>query len=408
MESRIHRDVVIVGAGHAGAELACVLRKRGFAGSILLTSDEPVAPYERPPLSKAYLLGKIKIERLLIREQPFWEVQNIELVLGCSVTTVDAGGSTLRLSDGRVVSYDWCVLATGGKVRRLAETGARLPGVHYLRTLADADNISRALEEAEHLVIIGAGFIGLEVAAAARELGKHVAVVEAQERVLARVTSPIVSEFYEGVHRRRGVEFEFRRRVAAIEGNARVEAVILDNGKALPADLVVAGIGIDAETSLAESAGLQCEAGVIVDGACRTSVCNILAIGDCSRHPNDFAGGLWRLESVQHANGSASVAADTIMGIPGVYREVPTFWSEQYHLRLQTAGLSGRADEIVTRGDRDEGPFSVVYLRQGKIVAIDAINAPKDFVGAGALIRNGVSPDRVRLADVTVALKTLA
>lgn len=408
MESQVHRDVVIVGAGHAGAELACALRKRGFAGSILLTSDEPVAPYERPPLSKAYLLGKIEIKRLLIREQDFWEAENIELALGCSVTEVDAKGSTLRLSDGGTVSYDWCVLATGGKVRRLSGAGAQLPGIHYLRTLADVHNISSALEKAEHLVIIGAGFIGLEVAAAARELGKHVTIVEAQGRVLARVTSPIVSAFYEKMHRRHGVEFELGHCVTAIEGDGHVDAVVLDNGKRLPADLIVAGIGIDAETSLAEVAGLQCNAGVLVDEACRTSVRNILAIGDCSRHPNDFAGGLWRLESVQHANDSASGAADTIMGSPGIYREVPTFWSEQYDLRLQTAGLTKDADEIVIRGDRDEGPLSVVYLQQGRIVAVDAINAPKDFMAARALIRNGVSPDRERLADVTVALKSLA
>lgn len=404
----MYRDVVIVGAGHAGAELASTLRRKGFTGSILLIGEEPVAPYERPPLSKACLLGTIEIERMLLRERDYWSDANIELLLGCAATALDADGTSLHLSDGRAVQFGWCVLATGGRVRTLRCPGGNLDGVHSLRTLRDVQAIASAIGAAQRLVVIGGGFIGLEVAAAARQLGKDVTLVETQRRVLARVTSPVVSSFYEALHRQRGVRLLLGSEIAALLGDGQVSAVQLVDGTVEPADLVIVGIGIDADTLLAERAGLACEAGVLVDEACRTSHPRVLAIGDCSRHPNDYAGGLWRLESVQHANDSAATAADTILGKPGAYCEVPTFWSDQYEYRLQTAGLTKDADEIVVRGDEERAPFSVVYLQEGRVVAVDAINAPKDFMAARHLVRNGARPDRRLLADPEVALKSLA
>ncbi|MFZ5706097.1 MAG: NAD(P)/FAD-dependent oxidoreductase [Pseudomonadota bacterium] len=404
----MYRDVVIVGAGHAGAELASTLRRKGFGGSILLVGDEPVAPYERPPLSKACLLGTIEIERILLRESDYWSTAAIELALGCAATALDAEKDGLQLSDGRHVDFAWCVLATGGKVRKLNCPGSDLAGIYYLRTLRDVQAIGAAIGEARRLVVIGGGFIGLEVAAAARQLGKEVALIETQRRVLARVTSPVVSSFYEALHRQRGVRLLLGSAISGLEGEGQVSGVRLADGTVEPADLVVVGIGIDADTGLAEQAGLACDAGILVDEACRTSQPRILAIGDCSRHPNDFAGGLWRLESVQHANDSAGAAADTILGNPGIYREVPTFWSDQYECRLQTAGLTKDADEIVVRGDAGQGPFSVVYLQEGRVVAVDAINAPKDFMAARHLVRSGARPDRKLLADPSIALKSLA
>lgn len=407
MEMLNHRDVVVIGAGHAGAELACTLRKKGFVGSILLISEESIAPYERPPLSKAYLLGSIQIDKIMMRSSDFWEKSEIELALDCRVVSLDADRREVLLNDGRHIIYKWCVLATGGRVRLLSCPGSNLPGIYTLRNVADVEQIRAALASSSRLTVIGAGFIGLEVAAAAREMGKAVTVIEAQRRVLARVTSPPVSQFYENIHRRHGVHFHFGQNVVAIEGTDQVKAVRLDSGESVETDLVVAGIGIDAEMSLAEAAGIDCDGGVLVDEACRTSHPDVLAIGDCSRHPNEYAGGLWRLECVQHAQDSAAVAADTIMGKSGTYSEVPTFWSQQYDYTLQTAGLAKDADDFVVRGNDKDGPLTIVYLQEGRVVAVDAINAPRDFMVSRNLIRNRVKPAREQLSDCAVPLKSL-
>lgn len=407
MEMPNHRDVVVIGAGHAGAELACMLRKKGFDGSILLASDEDVAPYERPPLSKAYLLGTIAIEKIMLRGPDFWEGSGIELALDCCVISLNTDRREVILADGRCITFTWCVLATGGRARRLSCPGSELPGIYALRTLSDVQKIRDAMLAVRRIAVVGAGFIGLEVAAAARELGKEVTVIESQSRVLARVTSPAVSHFYESIHQRHGVVLRLGQNVAAIDGDEKVGEVILGSGERINAEMVVTGIGIDAETALAEAAGVLCDAGVLVDEACRTSHPSILAIGDCSRHPNNYAGGLWRLECVQHAQDSAAVAANTIMGNVGVYNEVPTFWSEQYDLRLQTAGLAKDADDIIVRGNNETGPLTVIYLQEGRIVAVDAINAPRDFMAARSLIRNRVRPNREQLSDCAVTLKSL-
>jgi len=404
----IGKDVLIVGAGHSGAALAACLRQKGFDGSILMVGDERHLPYERPPLSKAALLGKGDYTPVPLRPAGYWERERIELATGCTVRAIKPDARTARLSDGRTIRFEWCALATGGRARPLACPGADLAGVHRLRNLDDTVRLRTALAEAGRLVVIGAGYIGLEVAASARALGKRVDVIETQSRVLSRVTSRIVSAYIEALHRDQGVQFHLERGVAAIEGRERASAVILDDGTRLAADMVLAGIGIDAETTLAETAKIACHGGVLVDSAFRSSAPGILAIGDCARHPNDFAGGLWRLESVQHAQDSAGIAADTILGRSSSYHDVPAFWSEQYDMRLQSAGIARDADDLVVRGDTGEGPFSVVYLREGRIIAIDAINAPREFIAARRLIAERASLDRDRLADSGVPLRAFA
>lgn len=401
------RDIVIVGAGHAGAELARMLRVKGFSGSILLVSDEPEFPYERPPLSKACLLGQADDAKILLRPPEFWATAKIEIALNVGVTTLDPHAKVVDLADGRSFSFTWCVLATGGRLRRLTCPGADLPGVHGLRNLSDMRKLRADLAKATQLTVIGGGYIGLEVAAAARELGKEVTLVEAQPRVLARVTSPIVSEFYEKLHRTHGVTLKLGHSVSAIEGNGRVESVKMDDGTRFQSDLVVFGIGTDAEVGLAAAAGLKCNNGVVVDASFRTSAPNILAIGDCTFHPNLYADGYWRLESVQHAQSSAACATDTILGKPSSYCEIPTFWSAQYDIRLQSAGINKDADDLVIRGDQQQGSFCVIYLKNGRIISIDAVNAQRDFLAARKLIELGAHPDHSSLSDTTVPLRTL-
>ena len=407
MDQNTDYNVVIVGAGHAGAALAISLRQKGFAGSILLTGDEATLPYERPPLSKEYLQGKIEAERLLIRPKEFWTDQNITLVTGCAVTGLNAIKRQVSLSNGSALGFDWCVLATGGKVRQLKCEGRNLAGVHSLLNLTDAERIRDDLANVSQVAVIGAGYIGLEFAASASELGKKVTVIEAQDRVLSRVTSPVVASYLEEQHVRRGVTFHFGQGVSALRGDETLQSVILEDGTAIPAQMAICGIGMDAGTDLAEDAGLNCDHGVLVDSCFRTSSPGILAIGDCSRHPNPFAGGLWRLESVQHAQDSAETAAAVIMGDESPYAQVPTFWSQQYDLRLQSAGLNMDADDIIVRGKTGSTPFCAIYTRKGQIIAIDAINAPRDFMAARKLIQQGSKPDRESLVDASIPLKSL-
>lgn len=401
-------DVAIVGASHAGAHVASMLRGRNFSGSIILIGEEAVLPYDRPSLSKAYMLGSITIERLLLREATYWKEQNIELALGVAATRLDPRASTLELRDGRTIRFGQCVLATGGQVRTLTCSGSDLPGVHSVRSVVDVDTIRSELKPGMTVAIIGAGYVGLEAAAVLRELGHEITVIEAQDRVLARVTGHLLSGFVEQKHRAHGIDFRFGQQVVAIEGETRAEAVLLSSGERVAADLVIVGIGIAPRTELAEAADLHCDGGVLVDHSGRTSVPTILAIGDCARHPNKHAGGLWRLESVQHATGSAEVAADTIMGNPRRYDALPTFWSDQYDMRIQSAGiLLGESDALV-RGDIASESFSIFYLRDGAVVAFDAVNSPKDFMGGRALVQDHlrVSPDL--LSDTSVPVRQIA
>lgn len=408
MAKVLKHGVVIAGAGHAGTALAASLAANGYAGSILLAGDDPHAPYERPPLSKAALLSEGDYAAPLLYPHGTEGKPGFELATGCAVTAIHPERKCAELSDGRRVNFEWCVLATGGRARPLTCPGADLPQVHQLRNMDDALALRAALHKAERLVIIGGGYIGLEVAASARMLGKSVDLVETQSRVLSRVTARIVSSYLEDVHRARGVRFHFGQGVTGIEPVGAGTEVVLADGARLPADLVVVGIGIEAQTALAEAAGIACHNGVLVDSSFRTSAPGILAIGDCARHPNIFTDGLCRLESVQHAQDSAAIAAETIMGRAATYTDVPTFWSEQYDIRLQSAGIARDADDVVIRGDMRDPSFCVAYLLEGRLIAIDAVNAPREFMKARRLIAEAARVDRALLADSSVAIKALA
>ncbi len=401
-------DVAIIGASHAGAHTASSLRDRGFTGSVIMIGAETVPPYDRPSLSKAYMLGSIGIERMLLRDADYWTQNNIALALGTTVTRLCARTATLTLDDGRIIAFGQCVLATGGDVRTLTCPGADLPGIYSVRSIADVDAICTRLAEKRNVVIVGAGYVGLEAAAVLRELGHDVTVVEAQDRVLARVTGPILADFVERTHRAHGVAFRLGEQVVAIEGQQRAEAVLLTSGERLAADITIVGIGITPRVDLAQQAGLDCDGGVLVDDSGRTCAPAILAIGDCARHPNVYAGGLWRLESVQHATASAEVAADNIMGKLQSYDALPTFWSDQYDLRIQSAGILRGESDAVIRGDIAEGQFSIFYLQDGIVVALDAVNSPKDFMGGRALVQGRLRAPPELLADTSIPVRQIA
>jgi 3-phenylpropionate/trans-cinnamate dioxygenase ferredoxin reductase subunit len=402
-------DVVIVGAGHAGAQAAIALRQERFEGSVALIGDEPDLPYERPPLSKDYMAGERPFERMLIRPERFWAERGISLLLGRSVTSIDPDRRTLLTNDGATIGYRSLVWATGGAPRRLTCVGHHLAGVHAIRTRADVDRLLGELSAARNIVVVGGGYIGLEAAAALTRLGKSVTVIEAQDRVLARVAGEALSRFYEAEHRARGVSFLFGATVACIEGDVAARAVLLASGERLAADVVIVGIGIVPAIEPLVAAGADAGNGIVVDGTCRTSLADVYAIGDCAAHANRYADGATiRLESVQNASDQATVAARSIVGRPTTYNAVPWFWSNQYDLRLQTVGLLIGHDAAVLRGDPATRSFSVVYLRRGVVIALDCVNAVKDYVQGRALVVAGAAIGPALLADAARPLKTLA
>ncbi|MEG3087291.1 NAD(P)/FAD-dependent oxidoreductase [Sphingomonas sp. PB4P5] len=406
-------DVVIVGAGHAGAQAAIALRQAKFAGSIAMIGDEPELPYERPPLSKDYLAGDKPFERLLIRPPAFWTERDVTMLLGRRVTAVDAAARTVSVGD-TAIGYGRLIWAGGGSPRRLSCSGHDYAGVHGVRTRADVDKLITELATTKHVVVIGGGYIGLEAAAVLTKLGKHVTVLEAQDRVLARVAGAPLSRFYEAEHRAHGVEIRLGVTVDLIEGAAdKVTGVRLADGAIVPADMVIVGIGIVPEVAALIAAGAEGGNGVAVDRHCRTSLPDIYAVGDCALHANDFADGLAiRLESVQNANDQATCVAKAICAAPGEepqpYHAIPWFWSNQYDLKLQTVGLSIGYDQTVLRGDPAARSFSLVYLKAGKVIALDCVNATRDYVQGRALVLAGASPDPARLADPGQVLKELA
>ena len=401
-------DVVIVGAGHGGAQAAITLRQLKFEGSVLMIGAEPEPPYERPPLSKEYLAGDKPFERILIRPESFWGERAVELRLGTTVTAVDAGAQTLTTDDGAAVGYGHLIWATGGSPRRLTCDGHSLTGVHTVRSRADADRMMAELPGVAQAVVIGGGYIGLEAAAVLAKFGKRVVLVEALPRVLARVAGEDLSRFYEAEHRAHGVEVRLGAQVDCILGDERVRGVRLAVGEVIAAEMVIVGIGIVPAVAPLLAAGAQGGNGVRVDAQGRTSLRHVFAIGDCALHDNAFAdGAAIRLESVQNANDQAAVVARTIVGQEVAYHAVPWFWSNQYDLKLQTVGLSTGHDQTVTRGDPAARSFSVVYLREGRVVALDCVNAVKDYVQGRKLVEAGARPDPARLADATMPLKEL-
>ena len=385
--------VVIVGAGQAGAQVAISLRQLGFAGAIVLLGDEDAPPYQRPPLSKAYLSGEMALERTLIRSPAYYAKSAIDLRAGSRVERILRAERALVVG-GRELPYDVLVLCTGTRARRLGLPGEDLEGVFYLRTLADSDRIRAAARPGRRAVIIGGGYIGLEVAASLTKLGCTVRVVEALDRVMNRVVAPPVSAFFAGEHAAHGVEILTGTAVAALAGARAVEAVIGHDGRSLPADLVVIGIGAVPNDELARAAGLALDNGVLVDDCGRTSDPLIFAAGDLTNHPNALFGRRLRLESVHNAMAQAKAVAQAIAGRPQAYADVPWFWSDQYDLKLQIAGVGDPDDELILRGDPARRSFSALHLRAGRLVAIDCVNRGGDFLAAKKLIAAGRSARR--------------
>lgn len=404
-----HFDVLIVGGGHSGAQAAAVLRRQKFPGCIAIVSEEASPPYERPPLSKEYLAGQKSFDQLLFRSPKQWADLQVELLLGQSVTSVDPGAGRVRTADGHSIGYGKLIWAAGGRPRGLSCSGSELTHVHTVRGRSDADKIKERLASVRRAVVIGGGYIGLEAAGVLRGLDVAVALVEGQDRVLARVSGEPLSAFYQGEHQSRGVDLRLNATVDCIdEENGRLSSVRLSDGSVLLADLVIVGIGIEPSVEPLTAAGAATGNGVRVDEHCRTSLPNIYAVGDCAEHRNRFAGGDWiRLESVQNANDQAATAAKDISRTPEPYAAMPWFWSNQYDLRLQTIGLSRGYDELVVRGDPADRSFSVVYLRAGRVIALDCVNSTRDYAQGRLLIAQGAAPDIDQLADRTAPLKSL-
>jgi len=401
-------DVLIIGAGHGGAQAAIALRQGKFAGSVAILGDEPELPYERPPLSKEYLAGDKSFDRILIRQPAFWDERQVTMLPGRRVVAVDPAAHRVTTADGAEIGYGKLIWATGGRARRLSCDGHDLAGVHTVRTRADADRMIAELPDVTNAVVIGGGFIGLEAAAVLAKFGKKVTLLEALDRVMARVAGPDLSHFYENEHRAHGVDVRLGIAVTAIEGDGKVTGVRLADGDVVPADLVVVGIGIVPAVEPLIAAGAEGGNGVRVDAQCRTTLPDIFAVGDCALHANRFAdGAAVRLESVQNATDQASVAAKAILGEDVAYEATPWFWSNQYDLRLQTIGLSIGYDRAVVRGDPVTRSFSVIHLKQGKVIALDCVNATKDYVQGRKLVETGAVIDPARLADTTVPLKEM-
>lgn len=398
-------DILIIGTGQAGAQAAISLRQEGFAGSIRMVGAEPDQPYERPPLSKDYLAGERTADRLLLRPPAFWAERGVEILTGVRIAKVDGAAATAE--DGRAFAFTTLIWAAGGDARRLACPGSELGGIHVIRTRRDVDDLRADLHPAKAIVIVGGGYVGLEAAAVLSRAGKQVTVVEAQQRLLARVAGPEVSAFFKTVHEAHGVRILLDAQVDALEGEARVARVRLADGTAIPADLVIAGIG------LVPSVAPLGIASADVDGHCRTILPGVYAIGDCAAHPNRYAGGARiRLESVQNAVDMAKAAAAHIVhgdaaSAARPYAACPWFWSNQYDVKLQTVGLSMGHDSRVVRGDPGCGSWSLVYLRAGAVVALDCISAPRDYVQGKALVERGARISPRLLADAQLPLKSL-
>lgn len=403
-------DVLIVGAGHGGAQAAIALRQQKFEGTIAIVGDEPEIPYERPPLSKEYLSEEKTFDRILIRPRAFYDERNIEMRLNTKIVAIDPEAHVATTADGEKIGYGKLIWAAGGSPRRLSCSGGTLKRVHAVRTRADVDKLMSELPTINEVVVVGGGYIGLEAAAVLAKFGKKVTVLEAMDRVLARVAGEPLSRFYEADHRAHGVEIRLNARLDCIVGeNGEATGVRMEDGEVLPAQCVIVGIGIIPAIDVLKDAGAISSNGVEVDEYCRTSLPDVFAIGDLANHVSKFADGQRiRLESVQNANDMATTVAKYITGHEEPYQAVPWFWSNQYDLRLQTVGLSIGFDETVVRGNPADRAFSVVYLRDGKVIALDCVNAVKDYVQGKALVVNGVRPDRAKLADSTMPLKELA
>jgi len=397
--------IVVIGAGQAAGQAAASLRQEGYEGEITIIGDEAQAPYQRPPLSKAYLSGEVGLDRVLVRPENFYADKGINLQTGVRVESINRADKTIATSTGSTLSYDKLLIATGSRPRILNIEGSDLEGLHYLRTVDDVDGIRTAMEAAKNVCIVGGGYIGLEVAAVAKKAGHNVTVLEMEDRILQRVTTAEMSEFYHALHTGRGVDIRVNTMVSGFTGeNGRVSSVLCGD-ESISADLVIVGIGIIPNVELAEAAGLTCDNGIVVNDHCQTSDPDIYAAGDCTNHPNPILDRRLRLESVPNAMEQARTACSNMLGGDKTYAAVPWFWSDQYELKLQMVGFSADGDQSVLRGDKASNEFAVFYLKDGNVVAVDAVNSPKEFMVAKQLY--GKAVNEADLANPAFELKEL-
>ena len=408
MDLSTSENTVIIGGGQAAAQACAALRQFGYEGKITLIGEEAALPYQRPPLSKAYMKGELAEERLYFKPEAWYENNNIDLVLSMRAQKIDRARRVVEIEHGGEIAYDALIMATGSRPRVLPIEGADLDGVFDLRNLADVERIRPRMMGGQRMVIVGAGYIGLEAAAVARQLDLEVTVLEMADRVLARVTSPVMSEFYDREHRAKGVEIRLNSQISTIKGDGKVEAAVLADGTELPADIVLIGIGIVPNDDLAAGAGIACKDGILTDRDARTNDPRVFAAGDCAVRPLVHYGRTGRLESVHNAIEQGKLAAASIMGKPRPNEDCPWFWSDQYDLKLQIAGLSTGHDEIVVRGDPAERKFAAFYLKGGRLIAVDAVNSPPEFLASKRLITAGASLAAETLRDTSKSMKEIA
>ena len=397
--------IVIVGGGHAAGQAAASIRQEGFDAELILIGAEPHIPYQRPPLSKQYLAGEQPLDKVLLRPEKFYVDRTIDLRTGITVENIDRDGQFVACSDGSLVAYDQLLLATGSRALRPDLPGIDLGGIHTLRSIADVDKIRTDMENASHLVIIGGGYIGLEVASVAKSKDMQVTILEMEDRILQRVTHPAMSTFYHELHRAKGVNIKTSSRVTAFVGDGWVNEVVCADGTSVDADLVIVGVGVVPNVELAAEAGLACDNGIVVDERCATGDSAIFAAGDCTNHPNKLLDRRLRLESVPNAMEQSRVAASNLTGGDKKYASIPWFWSDQYDLKLQMVGFSSDADESITRGVPETHEFAMFHYKSGKIIAAEAVNSPREFLVAKQLIGKFIDPNT--LSNPEVDLKSL-
>jgi len=409
MDLSAAQKIVIIGGGQAGAQVVQSLRQFGYEGDLVLVGDEAALPYQRPPLSKAYMKGELGEDRLYFKPAAWYEDNKVETLLSQRVEKIDRARRQVTLEHGGHLDYDALIIATGSRPRSLPVEGADLENVFDLRGLADVEHIQPKMIPGHRLVIVGAGYIGLEAAAVARQLGLEVRVLEMEQRALARVTSPVISSFYEALHMEHGVDVRCGARLARLKGeDGKLTHAVLASGEEIEADMVLAGIGIVPNVELAEDAGLPVKNGIIVDEDARTSDPRIFAAGDCTVRPLAHYARTGRLESVHNAIEQGKLAAAAIMGKPRPALDCPWFWSDQYDIKLQIAGLSMGYDEIVVRGDIEAKKFAAFYLKNGLLIAVDAINSPPEFIASKRLIMSGASVASETLKDTSISMKEIA
>lgn len=394
--------IIIVGAGQAGGQVAASLRQQGYKDEIMLFGDEPHLPYQRPLLSKQYLSSEQGEDRVFLRAEKFYQDHKISLRIAERITDINPDSNTVTSDKGEIIAYQDLILATGSRPRKLNISGSELQGIHYLRTLDDVNAIKAEMQPGKKLVIIGGGYIGLEVASVAVTAGMDVDVVETEDRILKRVTTAEMSEFYHQLHSDRGVKIHLQTTVSGFEGEGRVSQVVCE-GRNIDADLVIVGIGIIPNIELAEAAGIECDNGIVTDDHCQTTVPHIYAAGDCCNHPNPILGRRLRLESVPNAMDQAKVVAANIVGKDKIYSAVPWFWSDQYEHKLQMVGFSADGDKQVLRGDKSSKKFAILYLKDDRLVAVDAVNSAREFMAGRQLYGRKFDPER--LADSTLEVK---